>query len=186
MPNSDSGLEIPYSRYLLLPSSIQTPDSKNHKESRTSKLTTHRLIHAFLVRPLLHPTHLPSLLLALRSSLFPGNHLVPPTRSAPSTAEKEAIRQQCAESLLSVLPAGVASVYFGTADSREQVGAVETMLDVLGDPYCLKHFLWAVVELLLVRVLPELAEDGPQTETGVGVEIEVEIGKEETGRKEGR
>jgi hypothetical protein len=37
---------------------------------------------------------------------------------------------------------------------------LETVLDVLADPYCNRHLLYAVVELLLVRLLPELQEKG--------------------------
>ena len=116
------------------------------------------MIHSLVLQPLFSPSHLPALLLALRSTLFPGNHLLHQTRaSPPSKAEKEAIRQQCAVSLLSLLPASVSTVYLGTTDAQAKTEAVETILDVLGDAYCLKHFLWATVELVLVRIMPELA-----------------------------
>lgn len=34
------------------------------------------------------------------------------------------------------------------------------ILDVFGDAYCNKHLVYAMVELILVRLLPELAEKG--------------------------
>jgi hypothetical protein len=34
------------------------------------------------------------------------------------------------------------------------------ILDVFGDAYCNKHVVYAIVELILVRLLPELAEKG--------------------------
>ena len=37
---------------------------------------------------------------------------------------------------------------------------LEAALDVLGDAYLNKRVVFAVVELLLVRVMPELAEKG--------------------------
>ena len=37
---------------------------------------------------------------------------------------------------------------------------VEDVLDIFGDAYCNKHFVYGTVELLLVRLMPELAEKG--------------------------
>ena len=40
------------------------------------------------------------------------------------------------------------------------MGEVEKELDVWGNKYCTKHLLYAIVELVVVRVLPELGVKG--------------------------
>lgn len=38
---------------------------------------------------------------------------------------------------------------------------IETdILDVFSDPYCNKHFMYSALELVLVRLMPELSEQG--------------------------
>jgi len=41
-----------------------------------------------------------------------------------------------------------------------RVKEVEDVLDMFGDSYCNKHLLYGLVELILVRLIPELAEKG--------------------------
>lgn len=41
-----------------------------------------------------------------------------------------------------------------------RVREVEDVLDVFGDNYCNKHLLYGVVELIIVRLIPEMAEKG--------------------------
>lgn len=41
------------------------------------------------------------------------------------------------------------------------IAEIETgILDVFSDPYCNKHFMYSALELVLVRLMPELAEKG--------------------------
>lgn len=40
------------------------------------------------------------------------------------------------------------------------VKEVENLLDVFGDAYCNKHLVYGIAELVLVRLMPELAEKG--------------------------
>lgn len=41
------------------------------------------------------------------------------------------------------------------------IAEIETgILDVFGDPYCNKHLMYSALELVLVRLMPELAEKG--------------------------
>jgi hypothetical protein len=63
----------------------------------------------------------------------------------------------------------VRDVYFGSgtgagtdknAKAERHIKEVEDILDVFGDVYCNKHLLYAVVELIVVRLIPELAEKG--------------------------
>ncbi len=37
---------------------------------------------------------------------------------------------------------------------------MEGVLDVFGDSYCNKHLLYGIVELIIVRLIPEMAEKG--------------------------
>lgn len=50
-------------------------------------------------------------------------------------------------------------MYFGS-DNEVRVQEVEEALDIFGDSYLNKHLLYGVVELILVRLLPELGERG--------------------------
>ena len=46
-------------------------------------------------------------------------------------------------------------------DERELiVREIEAILDVFGDSYCNKHLLYGIVELCLVRLVPEISEMG--------------------------
>ncbi|PBP26535.1 hypothetical protein BUE80_DR002532 [Diplocarpon rosae] len=106
----------------------------------------------------LEPALLPQLLRTARAALFPNNTPAP-TRLAPSPAEQLLIRRRCADTLLSLVPTSAQDVYFGGGIER-RVQEVEEVLNVFHDSYCNKHLLYGVVELILVRLLPELAEKG--------------------------
>ncbi|KAJ6446552.1 PXA domain-containingprotein [Purpureocillium lavendulum] len=45
-------------------------------------------------------------------------------------------------------------------DAERMVDEVEGLLMVLGDDYCNKHLLYSVLELILLRLMPELSEKG--------------------------
>lgn len=46
-------------------------------------------------------------------------------------------------------------------DDADIVAAIETdILDVFSDPYCNKHLIYGALELILVRLMPELTEKG--------------------------
>lgn len=47
------------------------------------------------------------------------------------------------------------------ADARIMAGIEAGILDVFSDPYCNKHLMYGALELILVRLVPELAEKGP-------------------------
>lgn len=107
---------------------------------------------------MLDPTLLPTLLRSARAALFPSNAPAPP-RLIPSGPEQLLIRQRCAEAILSLIPARVQEIYFGPGAQR-RVKEIEDVLDMFDDSYCNKHLLYGVVELVLVRLMPELAEKG--------------------------
>jgi len=113
----------------------------------------------------LSPSILPPLLLNLRIALFPGNAQGPPALEPPSSEERLQIRRRCAEAILSLVPPLVSRVYFNVdADKEgedEMLRQVEDILDVFGDVYCNKHLVYNILELVIVRLVPELGESTP-------------------------
>lgn len=84
-----------------------------------------------------------------------------------------AIKRRCAETIVDVLPQRIAARYFdvsasGSGDGADQgkqeklVEQAESLLDVLGDAYMNKHLLFGILELVVVRLVPEMAERGVQ------------------------
>jgi hypothetical protein len=59
----------------------------------------------------------------------------------------------------------VSRVYFNVdADKEgedEMLHQVEDILDVFGDAYCNKHLVYNILELIIVRLVPELEESTP-------------------------
>lgn len=98
---------------------------------------------------------------------------------APENEEELlALRRKCAKSFLALLPHWVARWYFGTTqqsgesfaranrisdDANEEriLSEIEEgILDVFSDHYCNKHLMYSALELVLIRLMPELAEKG--------------------------
>lgn len=101
---------------------------------------------------------LPTLFRTLRHILFPNSSLPPPAPPPPCPSEVSDIRRTCALSLLSLLPAAVCKRFFGAEEEEDWVGEVEGELDAWRDEYLNKHLGYAILELIVVRVLPELGE----------------------------
>jgi hypothetical protein len=139
------------------------------------------------IQSTLHPSHLPPLLRTLRGVLFPNNGLGKPSMFPPSSdADLLALRRRAASALLGLVPDAVGRLYLGgrlplvggsSSSSRssslgggdqqhgpdgdeKMVDEVEQLLMVLSDEYCNKHLLYSVLELILVRLMPELTEKG--------------------------
>ncbi|KAG9246388.1 PXA domain-containing protein [Calycina marina] len=117
-----------------------------------------KILSNFIQTHVLDPTLIPLILRTARAAVFPSNTLAP-ARAIPTATEQLVIRQRCAETLLSLVPTRLLDVYFGP-DGDRRVREVEDVLDMFGDTYCNKHLLYGVVELIVVRLLPELAEKG--------------------------
>lgn len=136
---------------------------------------------SYHIQKLFAAAHLSPALRALRGVLFPNNapgttSLVPPS----SDAELAALRRRAASALWSLLPRGVARVYLcgrmtplapaprdgaqhdadADTDAAAMVDEVEGLLAVLGDEYCNKHLMYSLLELILVRLMPELGDKG--------------------------
>ena len=68
------------------------------------------------------------------------------------------------------MPTVLGRIYFGCGalplrkaeapTDDEVIEQLEGILDILSDEYCNKHLLYSVLELILVRLMPELAEKG--------------------------
>ncbi|KAH7162435.1 PXA domain-containing protein [Dactylonectria estremocensis] len=124
------------------------------------------------VQSLLSPEHLPPLLRTIRGVLFPNNAPGTPSLFPPSSdAKLQALRHRAANALWGLLPSGVARLYFGgrlcqptgdgaVAEHDAAVDELEHLLLVLDDEYCNKHLMYSVLELVLVRLMPELSEKG--------------------------
>jgi hypothetical protein len=110
-------------------------------------------------RQLRHPALLPKVLLAIRSALFPDNALAP-MRQPPTAAEVLEIKRECARTIVEAVPLPVRTRYFATKDEDLMRQDVErTVLDLFEDSYINKHLLISAVELVVVRLFPELAEE---------------------------
>lgn len=144
------------------------------------RLLSHR-IHA-----LFSPARLSAALRAVRGAVFPNNAPAPSSLRAPSSdVELRALRRRAGSAIRGLLPTGMARICLGPGprrrgtdpaaaaaaaqrdvaangeeDGEGVVAEVEGLLMVLGDEYCNKHLVYALLELLLVRLMPELGEKG--------------------------
>ena len=117
-----------------------------------------RILSHAIQSHVLDPALLPTLLRTARAALFPNNAPAPP-RIVPTASEQLLIRQRCAQTILTLIPARIKDIYFGPGIDR-RVREMEDVLDVFGDSYCNKHLLYGIVELIIVRLIPEMAEKG--------------------------
>ncbi|KAK4950796.1 hypothetical protein LTR10_010789 [Elasticomyces elasticus] len=119
--------------------------------------TAPMLLSAQIHDRLLDPALLPPLLQAIRSAVFPNN-VLEPGRPAPTPEETAEIKCECARAIVDVLPGTVRTLYFATTDTARMYADVESMLDLFGDAYINKHLIVAALELVVVRLFPELAQ----------------------------
>ena len=107
---------------------------------------------------LAHPDLLPSVLRAIRGALFPDNALAA-AREPPTSAEVLEMKRECAKTIIHVVPNAIRTRFFGTKDEDLMRQDVEGILDLFADQYINKHLIMSAVELMVVRLFPELAED---------------------------
>lgn len=106
---------------------------------------------------ILNPAFLPVALRTLRATLFPNNAPGPP-RQVPADDEVKAIKHCCATTLLNLVPPKVASAFFATYQREAQIQQIEDTLGCLDDTYLNKHLIFQIVELIVLRLFPELGE----------------------------
>lgn len=126
--------------------------------TETDIRATIRYIHHLISTQLDPSTLFPQILAQARQALFPNFSLPPPAPPLPSATEVVHIKRTCAQTLLSLIPPAACRRFFGTDSQGLWTDDVEVELDVWGDEYLNKHVAYAVLELIVVRVLPELAE----------------------------
>jgi hypothetical protein len=128
-------------------------------------ISKNRYLHHLILTTLHPPTLLPHLLSLARQTLFPNNTIPlasPPPLPPPSEIPaRSRIQHECALRLLSLLPPAACSRIFGSGDPAVWAREVERdLLDVWGDAYLNRHLAYAVLELVVVRVVPEMGERG--------------------------
>ena len=107
----------------------------------------------------LNPAVLPPVLQAIRSAIFPDNALAP-ARVPPTSDETVAIKRECARAIIEAIPGRVKMLFFATADEALMRQDVEESLDLLTDPCINKHLVVSALELIVVRLFPELDHEG--------------------------
>lgn len=130
------------------------PQPKLVSDAELTRLS--RLLSYYLRKYALDAALLPTLLRSLRAAVFPGNKFgaTPPTLVAPANAQEEkALRRRTAEAVW-------AMAYGSRAASDATLADIDGVLDVFSDAYCNKHLLYGLLEAVLVRLMPEMAETG--------------------------
>lgn len=89
--------------------------------------------------------------------MFPNNSLGP-GRVPPTPEEAVEMRKKCAAAIIAALPPIIVKQVFATTEAEEVQRQVESMLDAFGDAYLNKHLVVAIVDLVVVRLFPELSE----------------------------
>jgi hypothetical protein len=108
---------------------------------------------------MLNPTFVPAVLRTLRATLFPNNTLGPP-RQPPSDDDIERIKHQCAVAILNLIPQQLATTFFAVEERDAQLADIEQVLAALDDSYLNKHLVFQIVELIVLRLVPELGAHG--------------------------
>lgn len=90
--------------------------------------------------------------------MFPNNALAP-ARIPPTESETLRIKRDCAYTIVDAIPEIVRTRFFATDDVEQMADDVERSLDLLGNVYINKHLVISAVDLLAVRLFPELVVD---------------------------
>ncbi|KAL6709310.1 hypothetical protein ACN47E_001717 [Coniothyrium glycines] len=114
-----------------------------------------RILSRAIHTRILNPAFVPTALRTVRATLFPNNGLGSP-RQIPSNEEAQQIKERCATTLLNLLPPKLAAAVFATGDRALQHHEIWEMLSCLDDAYMNKHFIYQIVELVVLRLIPEL------------------------------
>lgn len=104
------------------------------------------------------PALLPPALQAIRRAIFPDDALGP-ARVPPDGDGVLAIRRECARVIVEVVPPYVRSKYFATQDVAAMRDDVEDSLDLFADSFINKHLVVEIVELIFLRLFPEIGEE---------------------------
>jgi len=143
----------------LSPRVHQLLELNKHSRLRKRRLTTHarshRLLSHHIHAVILNPTRLPAILLIIRTNLFPNNSLGP-GRVPPTAEEALEIKRTCAAKIIVDIPDFVREKLFASVEPKAAARQVEDMLDIFGDVYLNKHLVFAIVDLVFLRLFPEM------------------------------
>ena len=108
------------------------------------------------------PSLIPLILRNLRAAIFPGNKMGPPAPPLPSEEEQLQLRRKAAEDLLGLVPMPILRTFFAT-DSRDQMleEVEEDILDPFTDESMNRRLIYSILELIVARLVPEMAEKTP-------------------------
>lgn len=70
------------------------------------------------------------------------------------------IKRECAMAIIDAVPRILRDRFFATNDVDLMIEDVGCELDLLGDSHLNKHLIVRVVELIVARLFPELADHG--------------------------
>lgn len=126
-----------------------------------ANVSVSRFLHHTIDARLLTPNLVSSVLFNMRAAVFPNNSLGPASPPPPSLEEQAQIRHRAARCILDLIPSVIARHYWATDDEEEILEQIEAdILDVFGDRYMNKHLMYGMLELILVRLIPELESIG--------------------------
>ncbi len=124
--------------------------------------TASRFFYNVLETGVFVPSLIPLTLRNVRAAMFPSNKMGPPAPPPPGEEEQLQIRRKAAEDLLSLVPMPVLRIFLST-DNREQMldEVEEDILDPFGDESMNKHLIYSILELVVLRLVPEMADKTP-------------------------
>lgn len=102
------------------------------------------------------PELLAKVLASSRAALFPSGSMGPP-RPYPTREEQVAIREAAVQALLQRIPTLLKRHYFG-ANEHEWREPIERHLDLFGEREVNRHLVYQILELVVVRLVPEIGE----------------------------
>ena len=127
--------------------------------SADTKPNQYRLLSHTIHTRVLTLTLLPPALEAIRRAIFPDDALGP-ARVPPTDVETLAIKRECARVIVEVIPPYVRGKYFATEDPELMRADVEEFIGLLfGDSFINKHLIVEIVELIFLRLFPEIGEE---------------------------
>jgi len=97
---------------------------------------------------------------AARDALWPGGIMQPP-RIPPTPSESIEIRRTAEVAALNALPHIIRKLLLGTEEQQQNENMSE-LFDLLGRKECNKHLLMFLIDLMVVRLIPELTEMSPK------------------------
>lgn len=81
-----------------------------------------------------------------------------PPRVPPRPEEVIGIKRDCARAIAQAIPPSIGSRFFATSNQELMTNDIETTLDLFADEYINKHLIIDLVDLIVVRLFPELAK----------------------------